>query len=129
MHENLRFPDIEVSNVDFTKLLHKATFWGQGCLSEILRLRRHFEHAMFVNLVLGIDIVFVGFCQLKFVAKEDFISFQNDLGMDINLSLPKVVVQPLEDYIKHSRVLGKLYFLESSMARLNLGAYKKIKSG
>jgi hypothetical protein len=58
---------------------------------------------MFVNLVLGIDIVFVGFCQLKFVAKEDFISLRNDLGMDINLSLPKVVVQPLENYIKHWR--------------------------
>jgi len=57
---------------------------------------------MFVNLVLEIDIVFYGFCQLKFVAKEDFISFWNDLDMDINLSFLGVVIQPLEDYIEHS---------------------------
>jgi hypothetical protein len=39
---------------------------------------------------------------MGFVVKEDFISLQNDLGMDINLPLlAGVVVQPLGDYIEH----------------------------
>jgi hypothetical protein len=54
--------------------------------------RKNYEHAMFVNLVLGIDTVFDRFCQLKFVAKEDFISFWNDLDININLLLLGVVV-------------------------------------
>jgi hypothetical protein len=62
VHENLKFPIIEVSNANFTKWLHKVMFWGQVCPSKILHLGRHYEHAMFENLVLGIDIVFDGFC-------------------------------------------------------------------
>jgi hypothetical protein len=50
------------------------------------------------------DIFVLNFWQLMSVAKEHLNSLKKDLGMDVNLSIIGVFVQPLNEYIEHLRV-------------------------